>query len=141
MKNVKVKISSMKKKDSKEVTKIVIYNDRFEVLFLKRTPYEPKHAGELDLPGGHLNVGEALLKGLAREVKEETGISNIEPVFFKKKKNKSYFYSKYSGEPIKLSHEHEDFLFIAEEDFEKHNNLGGIFEKIALKVLRKVKNE
>jgi 8-oxo-dGTP pyrophosphatase MutT (NUDIX family) len=141
MKSIKVKVLKMKKKDSDKVAKIVIYNQEDEILFLKRTNYVPKFAGELDLPGGHLTVGEEVLDGLRREVKEETGISNLDPVFLEKVNNKSFFFSKFSGESINLSHEHENFLFIAEEDFEKHSNLKGLFKQIALKALKKIKND
>ena len=62
-------------KDSKRVAKIVLVNQNKEVLFLKRTNYHKKHAGEWDLPGGHVEVGEELLDGLFREVEEETGLT------------------------------------------------------------------
>lgn len=49
----------------------VILNDNNILLIKKsRGPYK----GKLDLPGGKLEHGEALLDGLAREIKEETGL-------------------------------------------------------------------
>ena len=39
--------------DSEYVAKIILYNDKGEVLFLKRTDYVEKHKKEWDLPGGH----------------------------------------------------------------------------------------
>lgn len=50
----------------------VILNDGNILLIKKsRGPYK----GKLDLPGGKLEHGEDLLNGLAREIKEETGLT------------------------------------------------------------------
>ncbi len=43
-----------------------------EVLLVRRA-YPPR-AGEWSLPGGHLELGESLVDGVRREVREETGI-------------------------------------------------------------------
>ena len=59
--------------DSSEVAKIVLVDSQGRVLFLKRSNYLEKFAGEWDLPGGHIKEGEKLLEGLFREVEEETG--------------------------------------------------------------------
>ena len=48
--------------DSKQVAKVVLIDAEGKVLFLKRTNYVEKYAGEWDLPGGHLHVGEPLEK-------------------------------------------------------------------------------
>lgn len=47
--------------------------DNNSILLIKKTrgPY----TGKLDLPGGSLEFGEKPLEGLARELKEETGLS------------------------------------------------------------------
>ena len=60
--------------DSREVAKVVIIDDSNRVLMLKRSDYVDKYAGEWDLPGGHIKVGEELDTGMKREVKEETGL-------------------------------------------------------------------
>ena len=44
--------------DSKKVAKVIIVDDDNRVLFLKRSDYMDKFAGEWDLPGGHIKVGE-----------------------------------------------------------------------------------
>lgn len=70
----------------------------------------------ISFPGGHIDVGEALVPSVIREVKEETGldISNVIPCGFKDwydfKKKKRYvvmFFktSDFSGELIPRSHE------------------------------------
>jgi len=43
-----------------------------EVLLVKRA--HPPRAGEWSLPGGRLELGESLVDGVRREVREETGI-------------------------------------------------------------------
>ena len=77
-------------KDSGDVTKVVILDKHDRILFLKRTEYSKKHAGEWDLPGGHIKKNESPMEGLKREVLEETGIKLETAIPFKKenKKNK-----------------------------------------------------
>ena len=60
--------------DSRQVAKVVIIDDHNRVLMLKRSNYMDKYAGEWDLPGGHIRVGEDFLVGMKREVKEETNL-------------------------------------------------------------------
>ena len=50
----------------------VIWNDRREVLLIRRT--KPPREGQWSLPGGRLEFGETLEDGVRREVREETGL-------------------------------------------------------------------
>ena len=54
---------------------IIVHNFRFLVLVRRRD-------GLLDLPGGHLEVGEGVEQGLIREVREETQlvVVNLHPI-------------------------------------------------------------
>lgn len=125
------------KKDIDVVAKVVILDSDNKVLLLKRSNYHKKFAGELDLPGGHLKEGENLISGLKREVFEETGLKIKNPIFFEKQKDRYYFFAKYNNKKIKLSDEHVDYGFYEEKKLNKDKK----FEKIAIKVLEKLKND
>lgn len=136
--NIKiVKSMQAKQEDSDVVAKIVIIDNENRVLMLTRSDYHKKYAGELDLPGGHLKENEPLNKGLKREVKEETGLDISQAVFYKKIKNKHFYYAKYDSQPIKLSDEHVDYGFYKKKELNPEKT----FEKIAIEVLEKVENE
>ena len=130
---IRVKIQ----KDSEAVAKVVIVDNKNRVLMLTRSDYHKKHAGELDLPGGHLKVNEPLLKGLQREVEEETGLKLQDASLFKTKGNKSYFYATYDSQPIKLSREHTDYAFYKKKQLDTSKK----FEKIAYEVLEMLEND
>ena len=90
--------------DSREVAKVVIIDDSNMVLMLKRSDYVDKYAGEWDLPGGHIKVGEDFEAGMKREVKEETGLDIMDTTFIDKINNLSFYYCAYNNKPIKVSH-------------------------------------
>lgn len=48
--------------------------DRLELLVLKRADHDDTFAGHHALPGGHVDPGERIIQGLAREALEETGL-------------------------------------------------------------------
>ena len=125
------------KKDIDVVAKVVIIDENNDVLFLRRSDYHKKFAGELDLPGGHLKEGENLISGLKREVLEETGLKIKNPVFFEKQKDRYYFFAKYNNKKIKLSDEHIEYGFYNKSELDQSKK----FEKIAIKVLEKLEND
>ena len=124
---VKIKIMS---KDSKNVAKIVIFDESNKILFLKRSNYVKKFAGELDLPGGHIKVGESVMSGLIREVMEETSLNLLKPELLKRIGTTYYFYGNYENQPI-------DYVFLDESEL----NIDKKYQKIALEALEKRKNE
>jgi 8-oxo-dGTP diphosphatase len=117
--------------DSRNVAKAIIIDSDKRVLFLKRSDYVDKFAGEWDLPGGHIQIGEDLMAGLKREVKEETSLDIEECRFVDKLENIKFFVCGYADQPIKVSHEHTGFRFFSEDDLDKN----GKFEKMAIKAL------
>jgi 8-oxo-dGTP pyrophosphatase MutT (NUDIX family) len=121
-------------KDSSRVTKIVLVNSENKVLFLKRTGYVEKYAGQWDLPGGHVHVGEKLIDGLKRELEEETGLVVPRPSIFTKIENLYFFKGTYERGKIVLSSEHSEYDFIDPMQIQNPSK----FEKVAQMV---VKNE
>ena len=119
--------------DSREVAKVVIIDNSGRVLLLKRSNYVKKYAGEWDLPGGHVQIGERIIDGLKREVKEETSLSISSPVFIKKMDNLHFYYCFYNNEPITISHEHTGFRFFKKANLDPNEK----FQKVALEALEK----
>jgi 8-oxo-dGTP pyrophosphatase MutT (NUDIX family) len=117
--------------DVSTVAKVVLIDQKKRTLFLKRSKYVEKFAGDWDLPGGHLKVSESLPEGLAREVKEETTLEVRDPVFLLQMDNIHFFYAMYDSQPIELSHEHIDFKFFEEKELDPNQK----FQKVALKAL------
>lgn len=61
--------------------KALIQNANGQILLLKPNPAQfsnPTESAEWDLPGGRIHRGSTVKKTLMREIKEETGIDNIE---------------------------------------------------------------
>ena len=117
--------------DSRQVAKVVIIDDHNRVLMLKRSNYMDKYAGEWDLPGGHIRVGEDFLVGMKREVKEETNLDVEDLKFIEKIDNLDFYYCKYNNRPIKMSHEHVGFRFFDKKKLDSSKK----FEKVAIKAL------
>ena len=122
--------------DSKQVAKVVIIDDDNRVLMLKRSDYMDKFAGDWDLPGGHIQVGEDLEVGLKREVKEETDLTIDDIHFVGKLDNLHFYFCTYNQKPIKLSNEHTGFRFFSKQKL----NPSKKFDKVALKALE-IKND
>jgi len=108
------------KKDSKEIAKGVLYKDD-KVLLLKRSNYMKKHAGEWDLPGGHIIEGENLEDGLLREVWEETGLKISKPTKLHSNGNDTYYMADLPDTEIKLSDEHTEHGMFSLENLEDLN--------------------
>lgn len=97
--------------NSSKVAKIVLLNSDNHALFLKRTDYMDKFAGEWDLPGGHVHIGESLKDGLAREVMEETSLVILRSRLFTRLENLYFFEGIYEQGRIILSNEHSEYQF------------------------------
>jgi len=120
--------------DINTVAKVVIVDDKKRVLFLKRSNYMKKFAGEWDLPGGHLKQNESLSAGLDREVEEETGLSVENPKLVDIDNNLHFFVANYDSQPVKISHEHTEYRFFNKEDLDPAEK----FQKIAIKALEMI---
>lgn len=60
---------------TKLVAKVAVLNAAGEVLLLRRSPTDPRRAGEWDFPGGGVDDGESFAEAAAREAEEEAGVA------------------------------------------------------------------
>lgn len=120
-------------------TKAVIVKDS-KILIIKRSGEEDVYADEWDLPGGKLNFGEEPIKGLEREVFEETGIKIevIKPIdvwtFFKNNGNTQVigitFLTKPKTDKITLSEEHTGYKWVSLDEIKNYKIHEGIKKTI-----------
>ena len=91
-------------KDSDKVSKAVIVKQDGALLLLRSAGQKFPH--KWDLPGGHIHVGEDPKGGLIREVREETGITLIEPIEkLYEEDNITFYRAQMPDEKITLSHD------------------------------------
>ena len=98
----------------------VIKNVKGQVLILKRS-------GKWMLPGGRLEGDTSSSKGLAREIKEETGIASykiqqIIDVRLSQSKNTYMvtFLCNTNKKTVKLSNEHTDYAWVSKNELNKY---------------------
>ena len=103
---------------------IVLFHAK-KILLLKY-----KGGGHWDFPKGHIEKGESETETTLRELREETGISNVKlfsnfrekiEYFFRRgrsiiKKQVIYFLGETEENDITLSHEHTDFIWANPDD-------------------------
>ena len=121
--------------DTEQVRKAVLVNDEDKVLILKSSDKNEKHAGEWDLPGGHIHEGEGDIEGLKREVKEETGLDIANPEMVLDDGRKKYYKSReYSG-TIEISDEHTEYEWVTIEELDSYT-IGAKFVEAARAALK-----
>ncbi|MEK7501726.1 MAG: NUDIX hydrolase [Patescibacteria group bacterium] len=112
----------------------VVFNDKHQVLIIKRTSTEDVFPGYWDIPGGTLEDSEDPSIGAIREVKEETDLDIQEPsLFFQRSnidsgKNKQFitliFLVKYSGGNVVLNpDDHDEYKWISISDITKYKTV------------------
>lgn len=117
----------------------VIYNDKHEVLILKRARVNDVLPEYWDIPGGTLEEGEDPFDGAIREAKEETGLDIQKPqLFFQKSnidsgKNKQFvtlvFLAKHSGSEVVFNpDEHEEYKWITIDGISKYKTVDYLVE-------------
>ena len=97
-------------KDINAVSKaIMVYQDK--ILLLK-----PTNKAKWHLPGGHLVKGENFQQGMMREVYEETGIHINHYLCISSNNNFRLFLCKSTKSNVKLSTEHEKYIWIKPQE-------------------------
>jgi len=111
---------SLDENDTKNVSKVLIFNKNDEILLLKRADEQQNW----DLPGGHIQKGENFVDGAKRETKEETNleISGLKPVKTDKKDRivKYFKANKYNGKISLDPEEHIDYKWVKIEDLDQY---------------------
>jgi len=123
---------SPKRGDTKQISKVVVLNDKGEVLLLQRKKDQP-FPRKWDLPGGHLIVGETWEDGAKRETKEETNLDlKTLELILDKGKNKYFKSTEWDGEVFRVEElpEHDDYMWVHPD------NLSGLdITQVYLKVI------
>ena len=121
------------------IQKCIIVHEDGKILALKRAADDHSRGGNWDLPGGGYEQGEEVLEAIAREVKEEVGLTveNLTPVYFTNNigVKEGFFQGEnvfgicyvcrdWRGLPaqageIKISEEHTEYKWFTSEDFVK----------------------
>ena len=105
----------MESEDTNKIAKILLL-DKGKVLLLKSKRLQKFH-----LPGGHIHTNESFSQGLRREVKEETGLYvSWCKIVFSKFNFKLYKGGIYPG-VVKISDEHDGFVWAKIEHAHRYN--------------------
>ena len=106
-----------------------------KVLVLRESPMyqDSSHLGKFDVPGGRLIPGEGFYDSLLREIKEETGLENVEigrPFFINEWRPKKgdeewhiigiYVECFSETQDVKLSQDHSEFKWINPKDYKNY---------------------
>ena len=121
-------LNEEKKKDSNQSVKAVLHKDGKCLLLKNKMGW--------DLPGGHIQVNEAEVDALRREVEEETGLSIKNPQDMNMSHNRKKFFSaQCPSDKIKLSDEHSDSGFFGPEEIQKMQ-VSSPFKKAIFAILK-----
>jgi len=121
------------------ITHCIIFNNKNQILILKRDEANDVLPNYWDIPGGTLEDKENPIDGTIRETKEEAGIDiNNLSLFFHtsnidENKNKQFirliFITKYNGGEIKVNHgEHNDYKWIGLDDLKNFKTVDYLYD-------------
>lgn len=111
------------------VAKVLIVNEKGDVLVLRRSQTDERRPGQWDFPGGWVEADEDTHTAVKREAAEEAGITLVDPrlVFAFSEMTTNYgsgtwilYVDHITDEPaVKLSHEHDMHVWMSAKDLLK----------------------
>ena len=111
------------------VSKVLIVNEKGEVLALRRSQTDERRPGEWDFPGGWVEADEDTLAAVKREAVEEAGVTLQDPqlVFAFSEMTTEHgsgtwllYIDHVASQPeVKLSYEHDTFAWKSPQDLLK----------------------
>jgi len=120
----------MEADDMRRVSKAVMLDEEGKVLIMKRSPksISKESPWEWDLPGGHVQEGESDIKGLQREIQEETQlyIRKAPDWFMLDGYTRFFLIREWEGE-VTLSDEHTEYKWLDPKEV-KGYNIGKMYE-------------
>lgn len=124
----------------------IIFNDKNEVLLLKRVDDDYWMPGRWGLPGGKIDAGESPLEAVTRETKEEADLKVENLDFICKTSGAYYFTTSHFKGQVQISEEHSAHAWVSISDLDNYNvidinpfNLKNIIQQ-AWRVCRKQSN-
>jgi len=101
--------------------KAIITDRRGRILLLRRSVQTPRPGG-WDFAGGGLEAGEDPIKGIRREIKEETGLAvkKIVPLIVASRREgkdsvlQIFYQARADSNKVKLSWEHDDYKWFSQ---------------------------
>ena len=127
--------------ETKKGSNVVLIKDG-KILLLLRSEKSTWKPGLWGPPGGHVDSGETSVQAAARETFEESGLMvrprDLKPLLQRTRHDFGmvYFYitDKFTGEDVKLSWEHNDFVWV---DMKRIDELDITFQPDELDIIKK----
>lgn len=116
----------------------IVFNNKILIVRESSAYKDGSNAGKFDVAGGRVEPGQRFNESLLREIKEETGLNvKIGKPFFVNEwrpvvKGEAwqiigiFFECEAESEDVKLSEDHDKFLWINPEDYKKHSLYKGL---------------
>tara|TARA_R110002020_G_scaffold200272_4_gene402414 strand:- start:2405 stop:2812 length:408 start_codon:yes stop_codon:yes gene_type:complete len=115
--------------DSDIVGQLFVLKDD-KILILKRADWMAWAPGQWALPGGHIQYGEDIETGAARELKEETDLIALSMEHFESDDHLHYFIVDEFDGYIKLNEEHTGYEWVTIEDLDHFDIVPNVKKRI-----------
>lgn len=118
--------------------KVLLKNPEGKYLLMRRSAYEERGVGKWDIAGGRIEKGVPLMENLAREVREETGLTlKSEPrllaaqdiIWPERHVVRITYVAEAEGEP-KLGEEHDEYGWFTYEEMKTMDKMDDYLKKL-----------